>query len=365
MKGVHHFTAGLYYYQDTLLTVPASVKVSQQDEGQTIVGVDSTGIPSENVISGSRQTTVKSTADSVPRTRKKPVFQTLQAAKPPAEIISVQADIKPKQANSEKVAWKTYFEFNSFLYNDSTELLSREFKDSAAMIPAKQFVKSPSVFKEKFSSNIDWVFWIFIMIAFLFVWIKVFYKKYIYNLFNAVISFYASTRLFNEKNLMITRVSLVLNFIFVLSVSLVLLKISNFYNKIPETFDKASFFLIILNVLILYMVLKTLIIKLIGYIFLQGNLVNDYLHNANIYNKILGIVLIPFLFATFYTDPEIAEILLYVMVVIYFLSLVFKIIRGFQIIIKYDIFIFYSILYLCTLEILPLIIGYKFINSLY
>jgi hypothetical protein len=45
-------------------------------------------------------------------------------------------------------------------------------------------------------------------------------------------------------------------------------------------------------------------------------------------------------------------------------GIIFKIIRGYQIIIRKDVLFIYLILYLCTLEILPLLLGYKVFMSL-
>jgi hypothetical protein len=99
-------------------------------------------------------------------------------------------------------------------------------------------------------------------------------------------------------------------------------------------------------------------------VFYRLDQINEYLHNVYVYNKILGIFLLPITFAAFYTSDNMAEILLIAAILFYIFSLIFKIIRGFQIIIKNDVFIFYSILYLCTLEILPIIIGIKIFKSL-
>jgi len=41
-----------------------------------------------------------------------------------------------------------------------------------------------------------------------------------------------------------------------------------------------------------------------------------------------------------------------------------KAFRAYQIIIRKDVVLFYLILYLCTLEFLPLLLGYKFVTSL-
>jgi hypothetical protein len=131
-----------------------------------------------------------------------------------------------------------------------------------------------------------------------------------------------------------------------------------------RTFDRFSLFLIILNLIILYSISKALLQKAIGFIFSRLGQINEYLHNVYVYNKILGILLLPLAFAAFYTPDNIAEILLITAILFYFFSLIFKIIRGFKIIIENEVFIFYSILYLCTLEILPIIIGIKIYKSL-
>ncbi|MFO7655764.1 MAG: DUF4271 domain-containing protein [Bacteroidales bacterium] len=365
MKGAKSYTTDFYFYQDTIHTLTPSSE-TLQEQGQSQVMVDSSGVQTGNEIISSSPEKLITKTDTVPRKVKKTAVQAFQTASPQADASAKEREVKNPVSENITIAWKSNNDFSNFLYHDTTGLMSESYRDSVATIPVIQFEKRQTAFfKERLELNIDWVFWIFIIVAFLFIWIQLFYRKYVVNLFNSVVSFQASSKLYNEKNIVIRRVSLVLNFIFVISISLLLLRISVFYNQIPEEYDKISFFLIVLNILILYMVVKTILVKLVGYIFLQGNLVNDYLHNANIYNKSLGIILIPFLFASFYTNSKVAEILLYIIVLIYFFSLIFKIIRGFQIIIKYDIFIFYSILYLCTLEILPLLVGYKLIKSLY
>jgi len=110
--------------------------------------------------------------------------------------------------------------------------------------------------------------------------------------------------------------------------------------------------------------LKVMVQEIIGYVFSRLDQINEYLHNVYVYNKILGIVLLPLSFAAFYTPNRITEILLLMTIVFYLFSVIFKIIRGFQIIIKNDVFILYTILYLCTLEILPILIGYKILKTL-
>jgi len=61
---------------------------------------------------------------------------------------------------------------------------------------------------------------------------------------------------------------------------------------------------------------------------------------------------------------SLAGILLVTGLVLIGAGIIFKMIRGYQIIIRKDVLLFYLILYLCTLEILPLVLGYKVFMSL-
>jgi hypothetical protein len=219
-------------------------------------------------------------------------------------------------------------------------------------------------FYKRFQTNTDWIFWTYIIIVLLFVWIQVFYRKYITGLFNSGISYHVSYKLHSDKNAVSRRISVVLNFIYTISFSLLLFKFVQYLGVRSKAFNGFSLFLLVLNLVILFSLSKVILQKLIGFVFDRLELINEYLHHVYVFNKILGIILLPLSFAAFYTPENITEILLLATIVIYILSVLFKIIRGFQIIINHDIFILYTILYLCTLEILPIIIGYKILKSL-
>ena len=277
---------------------------------------------------------------------------------------------KPEQKDTvikhHKISWNSLENFTQFLYHKEKKFKISEDSsgyDTLQVAEVKNQRNLP-LFTSRNEVHSDWIFWTFVILAFLFVWIQVFYRKYLISLFNSIFSFQASSKLYNEKNVLARRVSLVLNFVYTISVSLIVFKIAQFYKLRPVNYDKLSFFLIILNFMILFSVIKTLLQKLIGFIFDRLSQVNEYLHNVYVVNKSLGIILIPLSFASFYTQNKITEALFMIVAGIYVLSLFLKIIRGFQIILKHDIFILYSILYLCTLEILPVLLGYKFIKSL-
>ena len=266
--------------------------------------------------------------------------------------------------SKENLSWNTPENLSHKLFSEKADSESYIDTGSITSHAVVSVNNSESVFFQRIRSNNDWIFWTFIVVTLLFVWIQVFYRKYFVSLLNSIASYQASLKLFSEKNVLVKRVSMVLNFIYTISVSLIIFRIIQYLGTKPGNLDKLSLFLIILNLVILFSVIKTLLQKIIGFVFNASFQINEYLHNVYVYNKSLGIILLPIAFAAFYSSAGIAEILLFAAIIFYFLSVLFKIIRGFQIIIKNDVFIFYTILYLCSLEILPLIIGYNYLKTL-
>jgi hypothetical protein len=106
------------------------------------------------------------------------------------------------------------------------------------------------------------------------------------------------------------------------------------------------------------------VLKLFNHLFQAEIIVAEYVHNNFIINKTIGIVLFPVVFAICYMPENLAHILLWAGLLILGAGIIFKLIRGYQIIIRKDVLFIYLILYLCTLEILPLLLGYKFVTSL-
>jgi hypothetical protein len=78
----------------------------------------------------------------------------------------------------------------------------------------------------------------------------------------------------------------------------------------------------------------------------------------------LGIVLFPIVIMAKYLPYKLVPFILTLGIIVVAIAFLLKSFRAYQIIIRRDILLFYLILYLCTLEILPLLLGYKFVTAL-
>jgi len=212
--------------------------------------------------------------------------------------------------------------------------------------------------------NGNWIMLIFITIILLFIWIKIFYNKFFTILSNSIASYQLSAKVFHEKNVLLKRVSMVLDVIYLIVLTVFLYEFFTFRNLTLLQMTSFNLFLLLFNIIILFTVTRGLIIRLFNFLFQTESIVSEYVHNNFIVNKSIGILLFPLVFAACYIPESMVHILLWAGVLILGAGLIFKIIRGYQIIIRKDVLFIYLILYLCTLEILPLLLGYKVFMSL-
>ena len=86
-------------------------------------------------------------------------------------------------------------------------------------------------------------------------------------------------------------------------------------------------------------------------------------HNS-LFNKLIGIVSLPFILIISYISEIYLDIVVYFSLFLLISVNVLRIIRGVKFVMKNVISYFYFILYLCSLEILPILVIIKILHSL-
>jgi hypothetical protein len=120
-------------------------------------------------------------------------------------------------------------------------------------------------------------------------------------------------------------------------------------------------FLELLGIYIAFSALKISVIWLISVTFKNKETAKEYIQNILIYNLVLGILLLPVLLLIIYTYHE---LFLYVAGGLVLIMIFLRFIRGVAIGLSDSKFsLFHLFLYLCTLEILPLVIAAKFLSK--
>lgn len=214
------------------------------------------------------------------------------------------------------------------------------------------------------SFSLDWMVGVLIVSLIILAWIRIFFNKYLSAVSRAAYSYTASFKLFQSKNSISQRVSAVANFLFIMNLAMFLFQLTMYFGV--DVFPYLPFvnYIIFTGIILLIYLLKSLVYQIVGFVFNAEQAAGDYIHNVFIYNKILGLALLPVIIGIPYVPETLTPVLVKIGIVLVAISLLFRILRGIQISIKAGLSIFYLILYLCTLEILPALMVYKVLNML-
>jgi hypothetical protein len=205
-------------------------------------------------------------------------------------------------------------------------------------------------------TNFDWIFLLLTLCFIILAWVQVFFRKRFIQILQ---SFYSEKRvnfLIRDGNLFSEQIALALGFVYIVCFSLLLFFVSNYVFRISLG-NSLFFFLKILAGYALFILLKFLLIQIIRSIFLTSEATSRYVLNSLIFNLNLGTLLLPFLVLISYTR---SLILIYSVIFIIVIVFIYKLFRGLFVGLSHSKFsIFYLFLYLCTVEILPVIIVVK------
>ncbi len=223
----------------------------------------------------------------------------------------------------------------------------------------KQHTPQAEEQKPLFSTN-DWITGIIILSFFLLAIIRLLFKRQLSEILRAMYDIEAAAKYNDNKNVLNKRCTNFMSVIFLLNLSLFLFQTADYYRIDYHGLAPFNVFLIILGSVSLTYGLKVLVIKIMGLLLNAVPLAEEYQQTIGLYNKALGlflfplIILIPFIKVGLYTTSFIEIGISFS--VLFFL---FRLIRGMRIFIREKVPFFYLILYLCGLEIIPLLVIIK------
>jgi hypothetical protein len=275
--------------------------------------------------------------------------------------------------------------------DDSLIISGNEFKDSSTLQLAKQILKnqetvidtstlvntSDSLTKgttvqvirgEKgiaiASYNSDWMVGVLLFALILIAIIRFSFSKFLFRVFDSIINYQTSSNLFSEKNMRNLRGSMFLNLLFYVNFTLFIVQYLVYILTLNQNHNNIVFFLYCFVGLEALYSTKFVLIRFIGYVFNGIKESKEYLHTVSIYNKNLGVILLPITLSVPYMAQHATPLLLNAGLILTLFFYIFRLFRGVKILFRQHVSIFYMILYLCALEILPLLMIYKLLYLL-
>ncbi|MFC2089617.1 DUF4271 domain-containing protein [Bacteroidota bacterium] len=177
--------------------------------------------------------------------------------------------------------------------------------------------------------------------------------------FYATIRYNTAAMMFKDNSQLQRQRDNVLSAFYFISVGFYLMLLLERIQLKPFGYEGARLFLLASVILMVWYYLKSIILTVIGEIFKIQELLKEFLYQGNAYNKLLGIVFLPLNFIFIYTTGIYNEIAFYLSLSILGIVLISKYIRGVFFSLKKNVFNFYMFLYLWALEIVPLLLLYK------
>lgn len=212
-------------------------------------------------------------------------------------------------------------------------------------------------------SQYNWALFISLISVAMLIVLKMYYQKFINQVFRTLVNFQLVEKMLREKNILARRAFLIMNINFLLMFGLLVLLLAGIFNiSITGSiyYDYMFFLLIILTV----QLIRLLILYSAGHLFDSMQTVIEHIHICFLINKNLGLILLPLVFSAIYIPNIASNMLLFTGLGLFILANIYKLIRSFQIFIRNGVLFYYAILYLCTLELLPLLISSKILIAM-
>ena len=195
-------------------------------------------------------------------------------------------------------------------------------------------------------------------------WTKVAFGKYLNQILRAVFTYSDAYKLFRDHNTLLDRIYFLLNAVFVISGGLFCFHLFKYLKSSSYVNSYFTILYFCFGFIISIYIFRFVVVKILGIILNQLQSFNEYLHSTFLYFKVAGLFLLPIAAFVSYVPVHYRPAFLYFGLFIILLLYLISVFRGTRIMLQKGILLFYWILYLCTVEFLPLLLLYKFFNTL-
>jgi hypothetical protein len=210
----------------------------------------------------------------------------------------------------------------------------------------------------------DWVLYFSITFLLILAWLRLIYTRFIVNVFKSAFNYQLALKVYNEPGIIQKRIFSILNIFYFLTSGIFFYLVFDYFNYHPLGLKNLKFLGVIIAFMVSYSLFRILLMKITGELFQRQKLFSEAIFHNFLFNKIAGIILIPFILLIAYTRDIYQDVFVFTGLATFIAVILMRFIRLIIFIYKSVFLLFYFILYLCTLEILPVLVIIKLIFSL-
>jgi hypothetical protein len=204
--------------------------------------------------------------------------------------------------------------------------------------------------------DLDWLVYVMAGVVLLLGIIRLSYLKYFSDLFRAFLNPTLSQRQLKDQLSQSPFPNFLLNSYFVISLALYLYLLMYRQQYITSNTAWMAIPGLIALVAIVYGI-KYVMLRFCGWLFGSAELADAYIFILYLINKVLGILLVPFLVILAFCTPELAKAFMYISIFFIVLLVAYRYIRSYSVVKQYLSFSrLHFFLYLCAFEVAPVLI---------
>lgn len=201
-----------------------------------------------------------------------------------------------------------------------------------------------------------WFLIIFILVLAQLARVRLYYGKFFGPVLFSSISYQTENNLYRNRNTQFFQYSFNLNTIFFLIVPLFIIQVSESFHINILKYSSVVNYLVLVAVVFAWFILKYIVSKLIGYISLSQKLFDEYFFTYSLSIKNIALLLIPVSIFIAYVDIGFNHVFIFLGIAIMGLAYILRVSRLLFLFLSKRFSVLYGILYLCALEILPILI---------
>jgi hypothetical protein len=234
----------------------------------------------------------------------------------------------------------------------------------------KQLLYKESIFKNHllkiqsfntayFEQKQDWITGVLIFILILFSYIKAATNKRLKTVGYCLVSLRYISQLNREGSNFSQRGAVELFLVFITTSALFIYQIAGFYKLSLISENGLTAYMVLCAGIFFIYSIKAILLRIIGVLFRLKKEFSEYILNVYVFNEAVGVALIPIVLGISFLGFG-KVVLLNIGICIFFTAYAYRILRGIEIgSINLKFSKFYLFLYLCALEVLPVIIFIK------
>ena len=209
-----------------------------------------------------------------------------------------------------------------------------------------------------------WYFiYLFLLIGLL-AWIRLYYGNILIQTVQASTNFQVANRMFKDNSLLQNQLNGALYLFYFLSMAFLLYYIELRIDLSPYELQGGLLYLFNIAVLAGIFLSRVLLFNIAGFLFNRVRIIREYLYNIFIFNKLSGLVVLPMTFLLVYTKGTLQELVFWSTIFALSCIIVMRLIRGVVFSYRKEVLFFYMFLYLCALEIAPLVLLYRWLEGI-